>query len=274
MSRWTRPREWATSRAAATWLEIRPALGPARARRRVISSLRRSGPSIRSMVTNSRPSSSPAWWIGTTFGCRSETAIRDSELEALAERVVGGEVGGDHLERDDVVEHQVRRAVDGPHAAAAGDPLDPMAGEDCAPGVRSAMRRVIDRDASRRRCRPRTAGSSGQAAPIADDRGEALDACGCARPDRSGRPRRSAGRSPTAAKRSTRSATSASVPISEVASTSSSGIASKASSRLPSRNSDCTSQRLLLEAEAAGEVDVEVRLAAAHAAEVEQQRRP
>ena len=74
---------------------------------------------------------------------------------------------------------------------------------------------------------------------------------------------------PAPRKRSTRSATSASVPTSEVASTISSGIASKAPALSPLLEAPLDLVGDLAEAEAVGEVDVEVRLAAAHAAEVE-----
>ncbi len=43
-------------------------------------------PSIRSIVTNSSPSSSPAWRTWTTFGWRIDTAARGLADEALAER--------------------------------------------------------------------------------------------------------------------------------------------------------------------------------------------
>ena len=231
-----------------------------------ISIRRRSGPSIRSIVTNSSPSSSPAWWIGTTFGCRSETAIRDSRAEPLAEGVVGGEVGGDHLQRDDVVERQVGRPVDDAHPAAAGDPLDPVAGEGGS-RIRSGMARLYPRRRGVGRSR------SGRCSR-ADDGASRSIVCGALRGVEVDRRARSAGRSRP--RRTARCArlTSASLPTSDVASTSASGIAWKASSRLPSRYSDCTARRLLLEAEAAGEVDVEVGLPAAHAAEVEQQPGP
>ena len=57
---------------------------------------------------------------------------RDPRLvgEAAAKAAVAGEVRRDHLERDDVIENEMGGAIDDPHAAAAGDPLDPVAGED------------------------------------------------------------------------------------------------------------------------------------------------
>ena len=78
-------------------------------------------PSIRSMVTNSSPSSSPAWWIATTFGWRIETAIRDSSPKRRRKRSSWASVGRDHLQRDDVIEREVGRLVDDAHAAPAGE---------------------------------------------------------------------------------------------------------------------------------------------------------
>ena len=65
------------------------------------------------------PSISPASWIGTTFGCSSEAASRDSREEALAERDVVGEMWREQLQRDVAVEREVVGAVDDTHPAAA-----------------------------------------------------------------------------------------------------------------------------------------------------------
>ena len=54
--------------------------------------------------------------------------------EPLAEPGVAGQLGGDHLQRDHVVERQVGRPVDDSHPSPTGDPVDAMAGEDGAFG--------------------------------------------------------------------------------------------------------------------------------------------
>ena len=75
------------------------------------------------------PSISPASWIGTTFGCSSEAATRDSRQEALAERHVVGELRREQLQRDVSIEREVVRPVDDAHPAAAHQRLDAIAGE-------------------------------------------------------------------------------------------------------------------------------------------------
>ena len=54
--------------------------------------------------------------------------------EARAELLVGGERGGDHLQRDLAGQACVRRQVDGAHPAAAEHRLDPIAAERLADG--------------------------------------------------------------------------------------------------------------------------------------------
>ena len=49
--------------------------------------------------------------------------------EALAEGVVCRQPRRDHLQGDDVIQRQVGGAIDGAHAAATRDPLDPVSGE-------------------------------------------------------------------------------------------------------------------------------------------------
>ena len=49
--------------------------------------------------------------------------------EALAERAIVRELGRDQLQRDGPVERELGRPVDDPHAAAADDTVDPVAGE-------------------------------------------------------------------------------------------------------------------------------------------------
>ena len=50
--------------------------------------------------------------------------------EALAEVLVGGQLGGDHLDGDRALEPQVGRAVHDAHAAAAGRRVDAVAADD------------------------------------------------------------------------------------------------------------------------------------------------
>jgi hypothetical protein len=51
-------------------------------------------------------------------------------LEALAEARVVRALGRDQLERHGTLQHELRRAVDDAHAAAARDLLDAVAGDD------------------------------------------------------------------------------------------------------------------------------------------------
>ncbi len=57
---------------------------------------------------------------------------RDLRLahEPVADRLVLEQPGRDDLQRDRAIERELRRPVDDAHAAAAGDRLDPVAGED------------------------------------------------------------------------------------------------------------------------------------------------
>ena len=50
--------------------------------------------------------------------------------EALAERLVVGEPGRQHLERDRTLEPRIERPEDLPHPAASDQPLDRVAGDD------------------------------------------------------------------------------------------------------------------------------------------------
>ena len=49
--------------------------------------------------------------------------------EALAERAIVRQLGRDQLQRDGPVERELGRPVDDPHAAAADDTVDPVAGQ-------------------------------------------------------------------------------------------------------------------------------------------------
>jgi hypothetical protein len=57
---------------------------------------------------------------------------RDPRLvgETAPEALVAGEVGRDHLQRQDVVERQMGRPVDDPHSSPPGNALDPVSGKD------------------------------------------------------------------------------------------------------------------------------------------------
>ena len=68
--------------------------------------------------------------------------------EALAERRLAAELGGDHLERDGAREGQLGRLVDGAHAAAADQgvdaiPLDDVADLEHRPGLYAASQEAV-----------------------------------------------------------------------------------------------------------------------------------
>ena len=183
---------------------------------------RRSGPWSRTAGRPPRRRGGSA----TTFGWRIETAIRDSSPKRLAEALVGGELGRDHLQRDDVVERQVGRPVDDAHPAPAGEPLDPVSGEH-RPGLKRISHGAILR--GRQEPSQRSAYPALRAAlrPTRRRRStpRAARPCAGARPGRREPARRSGGRRRRRRAWRPARATSSSVPTSEVASTSSSGIA-------------------------------------------------
>ena len=69
-------------------------------------------------------------------------------LEPRAERFVAGQVGRDHLERDETVERQLRGPVHDAHPAAPGHSLDPAAGELGPDGQVGHQRFIPRRDAA------------------------------------------------------------------------------------------------------------------------------
>ena len=77
-------------------------------------------------------SDSPASYTVTMFGWSIAGLEQALAAEALAERVVLAEVGGEELERDGAVEGELRRLVDDAHAALTENALDAVAREGCA----------------------------------------------------------------------------------------------------------------------------------------------
>ncbi len=68
-------------------------------------------------------------WIGTTFGCSSDAATRDSVRNRSRNDTSPGEVRREQLERDVTVEREIACAVHHAHPAAADQRFQPVAGE-------------------------------------------------------------------------------------------------------------------------------------------------
>ena len=92
------------------------------------------------MAMYSRPSTSPASWIGTTFGCSSDAARRDSRRNRSRNETSSARSGAEQLQCDVTVEREVVGAIDDPHPPAAEQLLDPVAGEFTPDGQVNAYR--------------------------------------------------------------------------------------------------------------------------------------
>ena len=121
MSRWTRPRAWAASSAAATWATIATARSGSAG-----APLDQQAAQVGAVDQVHRHEQQPVLLAGVVDRDDVRVAERDGDPR-LASGSARGSASSparsrrDHLQGDDVVERQVGRPVDDTHAAAAGD---------------------------------------------------------------------------------------------------------------------------------------------------------
>ena len=144
MSRWTRPFACAASSAEATCETTSTASSGSKPPLAV-----QKASQVGALDEVHRHEQEPVLLARVMDGDHIRVADRDRDprlrLEALAEGLVSRARARDQLQRDDVVEREVPRAIDHAESAAPRDPLDPVAGE-LAPGTKFGHRPGLFRD--------------------------------------------------------------------------------------------------------------------------------